>query len=293
MNIVRVKDCFIGGPKFCLIAGPCVLESESLALKVARSIKTLTDKMGIGYIFKGSFDKANRSSINSFRGPGLENGLKILDAVKRDVGVPILTDVHCVTQIKPVSEIVDVIQIPAFLCRQTDLLVSAAKSGKAVNVKKGQFMSPWETANIVEKLMNSGCKKILLTERGTSFGYNNLVVDFRSLPIMRAHGWPVVFDGTHSVQQPGVLGKSSGGQREFVSYLCRAAIAVGCDAVFLEVHPDPESALSDGSNMVYLSSMERLLSELLEFWNIIKKIENNYGKKIQRKKNSSASKKGY
>ncbi|MCM8765020.1 MAG: 3-deoxy-8-phosphooctulonate synthase [Candidatus Omnitrophica bacterium] len=276
MNIVRIKDCVIGGSKLCVIAGPCVLESKFLALTIAESMKTLTDRIGVGYIFKGSFDKANRSSIKSFRGPGMDEGLEILDAVKRTVGVPVLTDVHCVAQIKPVSEIVDIIQIPAFLSRQTDLLVSAAKSGKAVNVKKGQFLSPWETANIVEKLTVSGCRKILLTERGTCFGYNNLVVDFRSLPIMRSYGWPVVFDGTHSVQQPGALGKSSGGQREFVDYLCRAAIAVGCDAVFLEVHPDPERALSDGSNMVYLSSMKKLLDELLKIWHVMKKIEKSH-----------------
>ncbi|MCM8824565.1 MAG: 3-deoxy-8-phosphooctulonate synthase [Candidatus Omnitrophica bacterium] len=280
MNIIRIKNCIIGGSKLCLIAGPCVLESKSLALKIAESIKKMADSIGVCYIFKGSFDKANRSSISSFRGPGLENGLEILDAVKRTVGVPVVTDVHCVTQIKPVSEVVDIIQIPAFLCRQTDLLVGAARSGKAVNVKKGQFLSPLEIANVVEKLTVSGCKKILLTERGTSFGYNNLVVDFRSLPIMRSYGWPVVFDGTHSVQQPGVLGKSSGGQREFVGHLCRAALAVGCDALFLEVHPEPERALSDGANMVRLSSMKKLLVELLEIWNVTKKIDKHHGKKI-------------
>jgi len=258
-----------------------VLENKSLALKIAEEMKILTEKKGINYIFKGSFDKANRSSINSFRGPGIDEGLCILDTVRKETDVPVLTDVHCVSQVKPVAEVVDVIQIPAFLCRQTDLLISTAKTGRAVNVKKGQFMSPWETVNIIEKLTSSGCNKILLTERGTSFGYNNLVVDFRSLPIMRSYGWPVVFDGTHSVQQPGALGSSSGGQREFVPYLCRAAVAVGCDAVFLEVHPEPEKALSDGANMIQLSFVEELLSQLLEIWYVTKKIEKDRGEKIQ------------
>jgi len=281
MNIVQVRDFIIGSSKFCVIAGPCVLENKSLALKIAEEMKILTEKKGINYIFKGSFDKANRSSINSFRGPGIDEGLCILDTVRKETDVPVLTDVHCVSQVKPVAEVVDVIQIPAFLCRQTDLLISTAKTGRAVNVKKGQFMSPWETVNIIEKLTSSGCNKILLTERGTSFGYNNLVVDFRSLPIMRSYGWPVVFDGTHSVQQPGALGSSSGGQREFVPYLCRAAVAVGCDAVFLEVHPEPEKALSDGANMIQLSFVEELLSQLLEIWYVTKKIEKDRGEKIQ------------
>lgn len=279
MNTVRIKNCVIGSSQFCLIAGPCVLESETLALRIAEKIKSIAEKKKIGYVFKGSYDKANRSSINSYRGPGLEKGLKILELVKKEIGVPVLTDVHCITQVKPVAEVVDVIQIPAFLCRQTDLLVEAARTKRCVNVKKGQFMSPQETVNIIEKLTSSGCSKILLTERGTVFGYNNLVVDFRSLPIMRSFGWPVVFDGTHSVQQPGALGKSSGGQREFVKYLCRAAVAAGCDAIFLEVHPEPEKALSDGANMLYLDSLERLLYELIDLWVVIKKIEKDNGKK--------------
>ncbi|MGB9642152.1 MAG: 3-deoxy-8-phosphooctulonate synthase [Candidatus Ratteibacteria bacterium] len=281
MNIVRIRDCIIGGSKLCVIAGPCVLESQDLALEVAETMHSLTQKYKMSYIFKGSFDKANRSSIHSYRGPGLDKGLRILESVKNKIGVPVLTDVHCVTQVKSVSEVVDVIQIPAFLCRQTDLLVSAAKSKKAVNVKKGQFMSPWEADNIIEKLTSSGCKKILITERGTSFGYNNLVVDFRSLPIMRKYGWPVVFDGTHSVQQPGALGKSSGGQKEFVPYLCRAAISVGCDAIFLEVHPEPRNALSDGPNMVALSSMRFLLDQLSKIWNTVIKIRDRDEDKFQ------------
>ncbi|MCX7705581.1 MAG: 3-deoxy-8-phosphooctulonate synthase [bacterium] len=281
MNTVRVGQCVIGGSKLCIIAGPCVLENEYIALKIAEIMRHITEKADTGYIFKGSFDKANRSSISSFRGPGLDKGLSILSRVKQEIRVPLLTDVHCVTQVKAVSEVVDVIQIPAFLCRQTDLLISAAKSGRAVNVKKGQFMSPWEIGNVIEKLTTSGCNRIMLTERGTCFGYNNLVVDFRSLPVMRSYGWPVIFDGTHSVQQPGALGKSSGGQRQFVPFLCRAAVVVGCDALFLEVHPDPEKALSDGPNMIKLSSMEDFIKQMVEFWQITKKIEKSNGKKIQ------------
>lgn len=273
MNTVRVRHCIIGGSKLCIIAGPCVLENESIALSIAEKMKLITEKIDTGYIFKGSFDKANRSSIDSFRGPGIDRGLVILSRIRDEFEIPVLTDVHCVTQIKAVSEVADVIQIPAFLCRQTDLLVSAAKSGRPVNVKKGQFMSPWEISNVIEKLTSSGCSSIMLTERGTSFGYNNLVVDFRSLPVMRSYGWPVIFDGTHSVQQPGALGKSSGGQREFVPTLCRAAVAVGCDGIFLEVHPEPEKALSDGANMIKLSSVEDLLKEIVEIWSITKNIE--------------------
>ncbi|HOC02788.1 MAG TPA: 3-deoxy-8-phosphooctulonate synthase [Candidatus Ratteibacteria bacterium] len=273
MNKVRVANCVFGGSRLCLIAGPCVLENKEISLIIAEDLKKLTDRFGVGYVFKGSFDKANRSSIKSFRGPGIEEGLNILSLIKRKIGVPVLTDIHCINQIEPVSEVVDIIQIPAFLCRQTDLLINAGKTGKPVNVKKGQFMSPWETKNIVEKLTFSGCKKILLTERGTTFGYNNLVVDFRSLPVMRSYGWPVIFDGTHSVQQPGALGCSSGGNRDFVPYLCRAAVAVGCDAVFLEVHPDPEKALSDAANTISLSSVRKILEQLIRIWDVVKKNE--------------------
>lgn len=273
MNKVRVGNCIFGGSRLCLIAGPCVLENKSVAFRVAEDLKKLTDCLDICYVFKGSFDKANRSSIRSFRGPGIEEGLNILSLVRKNFGVPVLTDVHCVSQVVPVAEVVDIIQIPAFLCRQTDLLTSAGKTGKPVNVKKGQFMSPWEVGNIVEKLTVSGCKKILLTERGTSFGYNNLVVDFRSLPVMRSYGWPVIFDATHSVQQPGSLGSSSGGNREFVPYLCRAAVATGCDGIFLEVHPEPEKALSDGSNMIALSSLKEILQQILKIWVVAKKME--------------------
>ncbi len=272
MNTVRVGNCVFGGPELCLIAGPCVLEGKSIAFRIAEHLKKLTEHLDIGYVFKGSFDKANRSSIKSYRGPGIEEGLSILSLVREKVGVPVLTDVHCVSQVAPVSEVVDIIQIPAFLCRQTDLLISAGKTGKPVNVKKGQFMSPWEARNIVEKLTASGCKKILLTERGTSFGYNNLVVDFRSLPVMRSFGWPVIFDGTHSVQQPGALGGSTGGNREFVPYLCRAAVAAGCDGIFLEVHPEPDKAPSDGPNMVALSSIKEILQQLVKIRDTVRKI---------------------
>ncbi len=277
MNAVHIKNCTVGGQKLTIIAGPCVLESESLALMVAEAVKLLSEKKDFFYIFKGSFDKANRSSIDSYRGPGLEQGLKIIKKVKKEIDVPVLTDVHCVTQIPAVSEVVDVLQIPAFLCRQTDLLTGAARTGKAVNVKKGQFMSPWEAANIVEKLERSGCKRILLTERGTSFGYNNLVVDFRSIPVMKSYGWPVVFDGTHSVQQPGASGKASGGQREFVGYLCRAAVASGCDAIFLEVHPEPNKALSDGPNMLELKSLEIIFDQLIALWEVVRKFGERNG----------------
>jgi len=276
MNKVRVGNCVFGGSRLCLIAGPCVLENKEISLIIAEYLRKLTDRLDVGYVFKGSFDKANRSSIKSFRGPGIEEGLNILSLIKRKIGVPVLTDIHCVNQIEPVSEVVDIIQIPAFLCRQTDLLINAGKTGKPINVKKGQFMSPWETKNIVEKLTFSGCEKILLTERGTTFGYNNLVVDFRSLPVMRSYGWPVIFDGTHSVQQPGALGGSSGGNRDFVPYLCRAAVAVGCDAVFLEVHPDPEKALSDAANTVALSSIRKILEQLLKIWDVVGKKKNEY-----------------
>jgi 2-dehydro-3-deoxyphosphooctonate aldolase (KDO 8-P synthase) len=262
MKIIHAGSVEIGGRNLCVIAGPCVLESEEIAFKIAQYLIHVTGALGLGYIFKASFDKANRSSIRSFRGPGLKRGLKILAKIREKLDVPVLTDVHCVTQVPAVADVVDVIQIPAFLCRQTDLLSAAARTGKPVNVKKGQFLAPWEAKNIVEKILSEGNDNIIITERGTSFGYNNLVVDFRSLPIMRAFGYPVVFDGTHSVQQPGGLGTHSGGQREFVEPLCRAAVAVGCDGIFIEVHPEPDRALSDGPNMIALTDVEQLLRKL-------------------------------
>ena len=232
---------------FTLIAGPCQLESEKHALSVALELKKITEKLGIGLIYKTSFDKANRTSLKGKRGAGLENSLPVFDKIRKEVGVPVLTDVHTAEQCLIVSKHVDVLQIPAFLCRQTDLLIAAAKTGKVINVKKGQFLAPWDMINVTKKIADSGNSNILVTERGASFGYNTLVSDMRSLPIMAKNGYPVVFDATHSVQQPGGMGDKSGGQREFVEYLARAAIAVGVAAVFMETHPDPDNAPSDGA----------------------------------------------
>ena len=252
---------------FTLIAGPCVIESSSLALEIAERVKAITDRLGIRYIFKASFDKANRSSGESFRGPGVGDGLKVLAEVKRRLGLPVLTDIHESHQAAPVAEVVDVLQIPAFLCRQTDLLMAAAAAvrdtDKTINVKKGQFLAPWDMAQVVNKLRQAGVENLWLTERGSCFGYNTLVVDYRSLPQMRDLGCPVIFDATHSVQQPGGKGTSTGGQREFVAPLARAAVAVGVDGLFMEVHPDPDNALSDGPNMVPLHRLEPLLEQLL------------------------------
>lgn len=257
---IEVGSVALGaGAPLALIAGPCVIEEEALCLEVARTLREIAGRLGLGYIFKSSFDKANRTSLHSFRGPGLEKGLEVLARVRAEVGVPVLTDIHEPWQAKPVAEVVDVLQIPAFLCRQTDLLLAAGRTGKVVNVKKGQFLAPWDMANVVEKIRSTGNENILLTERGTCFGYNTLVVDFRSLVILRQWGYPVVFDATHSVQQPGGRGTTSGGQREFVFPLVRAAVAVGVDALFLETHPQPEEALSDGPNMVPLGQMEVIL----------------------------------
>ncbi len=246
-----------------LIAGPCVIENEPLVLETAHRIAEIARALNIPYIFKSSYDKANRTSLSSFRGPGIAEGLAILKKVKEQVGVPVLTDVHSVEEAAQAGEAVDVLQIPAFLCRQTDLLVAAAKTGRVVNVKKGQFLSPGDMANVVAKLEESGTRKILLTERGSSFGYNNLVVDMRALPIMRSFGYPVVFDATHSVQLPGGGGTKSSGQREFVAPLACAAAAAGCDGFFMEVHPDPDHAPSDGPNMVPLHDLKKLLERLM------------------------------
>ena len=259
---------------FTLIAGPCQLENENHAISVAEELKSITEKLKIGLIYKTSFDKANRTSLNGKRGVGLEKSLPIFDKIKKNVGVPILTDVHTIEQCEVVSKHVDVLQIPAFLCRQTDLLVAAAKTKKIINIKKGQFLAPWDMVNVTKKIEQSGNKKILVTERGASFGYNTLVSDMRSLPIMAKNGYPVVFDATHSVQQPGGMGDKSGGQREFVEYLSRAAIAVGVAAVFMETHPDPDNAPSDGPNMVPLSQMPKLLKQLVEIDNLIKNGKN-------------------
>ena len=259
---------------FTLIAGPCQLENENHAIDVAKKLKEITDKLSIGLIYKTSFDKANRTSLKGKRGAGLEKSLPVFDKIRKDLGIPVLTDIHNVEQCALVSKHVDVLQIPAFLCRQTDLLIAAAKTGKVINVKKGQFLAPWDMVNVTKKISDSGNKNILVTERGASFGYNTLVSDFRSIPIMSKNGYPVVFDATHSVQQPGGLGEKSGGQREFVEYLARAAVAVGVAAVFMETHPDPDNAPSDGPNMVPLSKMENLLKQLLKIDQLIKNDKN-------------------
>jgi 2-dehydro-3-deoxyphosphooctonate aldolase (KDO 8-P synthase) len=255
---------------FTLIAGPCQLESEQHALDVSRELKKITSELKINLIYKTSFDKANRTSLKGKRGMGLEKSLSIFDKIRKDVGVPVLTDVHTAEQCSVVANHVDVLQIPAFLCRQTDLLIAAAKTGKIINVKKGQFLAPWDMANVIKKLEDSGNKNILLTERGASFGYNTLVSDMRALPIMAKLGYPIVFDATHSVQQPGGMGEKSGGQREFVPYLSRAAIAVGVGAVFMETHEDPDNAPSDGPNMVPLSEIKSLLKQLVSIDTLIK-----------------------
>ena len=269
MNVVKVGDIEIGGGKLVLLAGPCVLEGFERSLKIGRRAKEIADKLGMPYIFKASFDKANRSSLKSYRGPGLVEGLKILAEIKRELGVQIVTDIHESFQAAQVAEVADILQIPAFLCRQTDLLLAAAKTGRVVNVKKAQFLSARDMINVVEKL-RSQTEKILLTERGTSFGYNNLVVDMRGLPIMRGFNCPLIFDGTHSVQLPGGAGSSSGGQREFVAPLVRAACAVGVDGLFLEVHDNPAEGLSDGANMIALDDLEKILVSALRIHEAIK-----------------------
>jgi len=251
------------GQRPFLIAGPCVIESEQLALETAARIAEITRSLNMPYVFKSSFDKANRTSITSFRGPGLSQGLEVLAKVKREVSVPVLTDIHTEAQAAEAGRVVDVLQIPAFLCRQTDLLIAAAKTGKVVNVKKGQFLSPQEMSNAVRKVEDCGNTKIVLTERGSSFGYNNLVVDMRSFPLLRSFGYPVVFDATHSVQLPGGGGTKSAGQREFVEPLACAAAGAGVDGFFMEVHPNPDEALSDGPNMVPLHQLKSLLERLL------------------------------
>jgi 2-dehydro-3-deoxyphosphooctonate aldolase (KDO 8-P synthase) len=257
------KIRFGGDAPLFLIAGPCVIESEAHALNMAERLGEVTSELGVPFIFKASYDKANRSSLNSFRGPQLEEGLRILAEVKKCTGLPILTDVHDISQVGPAAEVCDILQIPAFLCRQTDLLLAAGRTGRVVNVKKGQFLSPWEIGNAVEKIASTGNEKIILTERGSSFGYQNLVVDMRSFPIMRKFGYPIVFDVTHSVQLPGGAGKSSGGQPEFIEPLARAGAAVGVNGMFLEVHDNPSQALSDGANALPLEEFSPLLQKVL------------------------------
>ena len=255
---------------FTLIAGPCQLEDEAHAIKMSSELKKITNELGINLIYKTSFDKANRTSLKGKRGMGLEKSLPIFDRIRKEIGLPVLTDVHSIEQCSKVADHVDVLQIPAFLCRQTDLLIAAAKTGKIINVKKGQFLAPWDMANVIKKIEESGNKNILITERGASFGYNTLVSDMRSLPIMSKFGFPIVFDATHSVQQPGGLGEKSGGQREFVPYLARAAIAVGVSAIFIETDEDPDNAPSDGPNMVPLNEVKALLKKLTEIDKLVK-----------------------
>ena len=274
-KIVRCEKLSISNSNpFTLIAGPCQLENENHAINVAKQLKEITEKLKIGFIYKTSFDKANRTSLRGQRGAGLEKSLPVFDKIRKSLNVPVLTDVHTIDHCNVVSKHVDIIQIPAFLCRQTDLLIAAAKTGKIVNVKKGQFLAPWDMVNVIKKIEESGNNNILVTERGVSFGYNSLVSDMRSIPIMAKNGYPVVFDATHSVQQPGCMGDKSGGQREFVEHLARAAVAVGVAAIFIETHPDPDNAPSDGPNMIPLSKMSNLLKQLVEIDNLVKNVKN-------------------
>ncbi|HSR69802.1 MAG TPA: 3-deoxy-8-phosphooctulonate synthase [Acidobacteriota bacterium] len=268
------KDAFRGGGRpFFLISGPCVIESREHCLRMAESLASLTRMLEIPFIFKASYDKANRTSIRSFRGPGPGEGLEILAEVRREIGVPILSDIHQPDQAQAAAEVLDVLQIPAFLCRQTDLIQAAASTGRALNIKKGQFLAPWDMENVLAKALDAGADLVLLTERGASFGYNNLVVDFKSLPIMRRLGRPVVFDATHSVQLPGGKGSSTGGQAEFIPYLARAAVAAGVDGIFCEVHDEPSKALSDGPNALHLEKAEELFSQLKRIDELVKSME--------------------
>ena len=268
---VKITDTItVGNSEIFLIAGPCVIESEDLVMEVAGKMKEITEKQGIKYVFKASFDKANRTSINSFRGPGLEKGLEILSRVKSKYNLPIATDIHEPWQCKEASKVIDILQIPAFLCRQTDLLIAAAETGKAVNIKKGQFLAPWDMKNVIKKFEEVGNPNIMLCERGTTFGYNNLVVDMRALLEMRKLGYPIVFDATHSVQIPGGQGETTGGNREYVYPLMRSAAAIGIDGIFAEVHPDPDNAMYDGPNMLRLDKIEEVLKSVKKFDDIVK-----------------------
>lgn len=276
MNEVKVGEIRIGkGNPLVLIAGPCVIENEEVTFTVAEKLKEVCDHLGISLIFKSSYDKANRTSLSSFRGPGIVKGLKILSDVKKKFSIPVISDIHSVDEVKPASEVLDVLQIPAFLSRQTDLILFASRTGKPINVKKGQFLAPWDVKNIIEKFTSTGNQNLLITERGTSFGYNNLIVDFRGFPLVRSFGYPVLFDVTHSLQLPSGQGSSSGGQREFALPLARAAVAAGVDGLFIEVHPGPARALSDASTMVPLHEIEELLQQtktihdMMRRWEIV------------------------
>lgn len=271
MKTIKLRDFEIGGDKLTIIAGPCAAESQEILDETAKGLKEITKKLDINFIFKSSFDKANRSSIYSYRGPGLDKGLEMLQSVKDKFDLPIVTDIHTPDQAEPVSKVADILQIPAFLCRQTDLLVAAANTGKIVNVKKGQFLAPEQMGQLVKKVEDSGNNQILLTDRGCSFGYNNLVVDFRAIPIMQTFGYPVVFDATHSVQLPGAQGTCSGGDRRFVPTLAKAAVAAGANALFFEVHPDPDKAKCDGPNMLYLKDAENVFRICKEIFELVRK----------------------
>jgi 2-dehydro-3-deoxyphosphooctonate aldolase (KDO 8-P synthase) len=271
MKQINIGDFIIGdNVKFVLIAGPCVLENEAVAMDTARYLQKLTAKLKIPFIFKASYDKANRTSIKSYRGPGAKKGLAMLKRIKDKLGIPLLSDVHRFEEIDAAAKILDVVQVPAFLCRQTDFITEIAKKARVINIKKGQFLAPWDVANIIEKAKAAGNENIMITERGTSFGYNNLVFDVRSLPIIRDMGYPVIFDATHAVQLPGGKGTASGGQRDMVKYLARAAVAAGVDGIFLEVHRDPQKALCDGANSLYLSELEELLTMLKQIDCLVK-----------------------
>jgi len=257
---ITIADIKLGGNNPLVItAGPCVIESEEIIFQTADGLQKICNKLGFPLLFKSSYDKANRTSVSSFRGPGIEKGLRALADIRSKFGIPVLSDVHSAEEVRIAAEILDVLQIPAFLCRQTDLILAAANTGKPVNIKKGQFLAPWDVRNIIEKFVSTGNHNVFITERGTSFGYNNLIVDFRAFPILRSFGYPVIFDVTHSLQLPGGMGKSSGGQREFSEPLARAAVAAGLDGLFMEVHPEPERALCDGPNMIGLDALEKML----------------------------------
>ncbi|MEW6053831.1 MAG: 3-deoxy-8-phosphooctulonate synthase [Nitrospirota bacterium] len=273
MDGIPVSDAILGGdnnPLF-IIAGPCVIENEDVVFHSAEMLREMCAREGLPLLFKSSYDKANRTSVSSFRGPGIEKGLRILMDVKSRFHIPVIADVHSVEEVRPAAEVLDMIQIPALLCRQTDLILAAANSGKPVNIKKGQFIAPWDVRNIIDKFVSTGNRNLFITERGTSFGYNNLVVDFRGIPIIRSFGFPVIFDVTHSLQLPGGKGTSSGGQREFAEPLARAAVATGVDGLFMEVHPDPEKALCDGPNMIRLSELQTLLKTVKAIDSLVKK----------------------
>lgn len=268
---IKLRDFEIGGDKLTILAGPCAIESIDILRQTAEGLKEVCEKLGINYVFKSSFDKANRSSINSYRGLGMEKGLEMLSRIKKEFDLPIVTDIHLPEQAQAAAETVDIIQIPAFLCRQTDLLVAAAKTGKIVNIKKGQFLAPQQMKSLVKKVEESGNKNIMVTDRGVTFGYNNLVVDFRAIPIMKEFGYPVVFDATHSVQMPGSNGDSTGGDRRFVPALANAAMAAGADVLFFEIHPEPDCALCDGANMLPLKDAEKVFKKCLEIFDIVRK----------------------